>query len=415
MSRYLIIADDITGSNDTGVQLKRRGIETVVTLDASAVGGRPASYVLDTESRSLAGNEAFITVSAAVSKIDMSKFDHVVKKVDSTLRGSIAFETAAVDKSYKPDLVIFMPALPDLGRMTINGVHMLQGKPITETEFAKDPITPVREDNLKRLLETAYDEPIMHIGLHEIDSGVIDLGTGRVYTCDAVTNVHMREVAAAAVATGKKILWVGSAGIVDNLLEAQTLQYPAAALVASLSEVSRDQVQYARMKGVQVVVVPMRDIIDIIEAKGRPDEANMRGIISEAADIIADKRDVIIISSATYDRQEVDELVAAGSRNGMSRHDTSRVVQKYMGRIMSGVLERSRISGLFVTGGDTAMGLMGEIGAEGLSIVSEVLIGIPMMRIVGGKYNNMKVVTKAGAFGQNDALFFCMRKLKEAD
>ena len=30
MDRYLIIADDFTGANDTGVQLKRRGLRTSV-------------------------------------------------------------------------------------------------------------------------------------------------------------------------------------------------------------------------------------------------------------------------------------------------------------------------------------------------------------------------------------------------
>ncbi|MCL2674692.1 MAG: four-carbon acid sugar kinase family protein [Defluviitaleaceae bacterium] len=180
-SRYLIIADDITGSNDTGVQLKRRGLDTVVTLDAASVGIQPVSYVLDTESRPLYGDAAFCVLSEAVSKLDMSKFDHVVKKVDSTLRGPIAHEVAAVDKAYKPELIVFMPALPDLGRTTTNGVHMLQGKPITETELAKDPIAPVREDNLQKILEKVYDEPVTHIGLEAIESGNITLNGGRVY------------------------------------------------------------------------------------------------------------------------------------------------------------------------------------------------------------------------------------------
>ncbi|MCL2852397.1 MAG: four-carbon acid sugar kinase family protein [Defluviitaleaceae bacterium] len=415
MSRYLIIADDITGSNDTGVQLKRRGIETVVTLDAASVGGQPTSYVLDTESRSLAGGEAFDAVSAAVSKIDMSKFDHVVKKVDSTLRGPIAHEVAAADNACAPGLIVFMPALPDLGRTTVNGVHMLQGKPITETEIAKDLIAPVREDNLKKLLEAVYDEPVTHIGLNDVESGGIKLDSGRVYTFDAVTNAHMRAVVAAVTATGKKVLWVGSAGIVDNLVETQATCHPAAALVASISETTRDQVRFAQTKGVEAVVVPTEDVVAAVENGGQPDETRIQAVISEVVGIIDSKRDIIIVSAATYERAEIEKIAAAGSARGMSRHDISQIVQKYMGRIMSGVLERSQVSGIFVTGGDTAMGFMNEVGASGLRIVSEVLIGIPLMRIVGGKYDNMKVITKAGAFGQSDALFFCMRKLKEVN
>ena len=36
MNRYLIVADDFTGSNDTGVQMCRRGLDTSVMF-----AGRP--------------------------------------------------------------------------------------------------------------------------------------------------------------------------------------------------------------------------------------------------------------------------------------------------------------------------------------------------------------------------------------
>ena len=43
-NRYLIIADDFTGANDTGVQMRRRGFETVVVFPGrkSAAGPTPS-------------------------------------------------------------------------------------------------------------------------------------------------------------------------------------------------------------------------------------------------------------------------------------------------------------------------------------------------------------------------------------
>ena len=55
MERYFIVADDFTGSNDTGVQLTRRGVRTKVVLSPSAVADDGLSYVLDTESRNMPG------------------------------------------------------------------------------------------------------------------------------------------------------------------------------------------------------------------------------------------------------------------------------------------------------------------------------------------------------------------------
>jgi uncharacterized protein YgbK (DUF1537 family) len=53
MQTYLIIADDFTGANDTGLQLVRRGVPTRVQI--GHLRELPARYslVLDTESRNL--------------------------------------------------------------------------------------------------------------------------------------------------------------------------------------------------------------------------------------------------------------------------------------------------------------------------------------------------------------------------
>ena len=44
MNRCFIVADDFTGSNDTGVQLTRRGFRTKVVFDAEAVLDDGLSY-----------------------------------------------------------------------------------------------------------------------------------------------------------------------------------------------------------------------------------------------------------------------------------------------------------------------------------------------------------------------------------
>ena len=454
MKRYLIIADDITGSNDTGVQLKRRGIDTVVTLNVNAVQAQPTSYVLDTESRPLKGDEAYNLLFKAASQINLQQFDYVIKKVDSTLRGPIAWEIAAIDQVYAPKLIIFMPALPDLGRTTIDGIHLLHNTPITQTELANDPRTPVKQDNLRKLLEEVYHEPVTHINLAAIENELPYFSVGRVFSFDAVTNKHIQMVISAAGKTGKRVLWVGTAGLVDNLLELIEPHLPAVALVASLSETTRAQVRYAQEKGAEVVVVPNSFLIK-------------KEIVDKTVELLQSGRDVIVISEASYDRAAFDRAAiginetsgkqfseagvgdrmerfseagvyeVSGDRKeqfsgagvhevsddrmerffgaSMTTDEASRMVQKLMGEIMANILEHTRVSGIFLTGGDTAMGFLKAINATELRIVSEVLIGIPLMRIVGGKLDNLKVITKAGAFGQKDALSFCLRKLKEKD
>lgn len=57
------------------------------------------------------------------------------------------------------------------------------------------------------------------------------------------------------------------------------------------------------------------------------------------------------------------------------------------------------------------MGFIKATGPTGLEIVQEVLAGIPLMKMIGGAYPGLRIITKAGAFGQADAIYFSLRKL----
>ena len=168
MDNYLIIADDFTGANDTGVQLKKRGIKTNVILDTKNINDFSISYVIDTESRGLTEKDAYEKVKNQIKKLFTQDFELVYKKVDSTLRGNIVSEIKAVDEEYKPELIIFAPAFPDIKRTTIDGIQKLNDVRIVDTEVAKDPKKPVKEDNINKLLQKGFEEKIVHYGLNEI-------------------------------------------------------------------------------------------------------------------------------------------------------------------------------------------------------------------------------------------------------
>ncbi len=406
MNRYLIVADDFTGANDTGVQMKRRGLPTTVIFAGHPVPGGEGSVVIDTESRGLTGQEAGAVTAGALQGVDLDGFRCVIKKVDSTLRGNVAEEILAVDRAYGSELVVFAPALPALGRTTEGGVHMLKGVPLCQTELAKDPKKPVREDNLKKILERVYDEPVTHVGLEDIRAGKIDLTGGRVFTFDAALDGDLRAVILAAMATGKKVLWVGTAAIADSLMELERKTHPALGVVASVSSVTRGQVREAEKAGVTLIQVPVHDLL-----AGRDTPAPYAAKTVES--LLAGK-DTILLSSSSYDRDQLALSEEEGKKKGMVTSQVSEYVQALMGAMTVEILQKAPVSGVFLTGGDTAMGVLGTAKADGSEILAEILVGIPMLKVVGGSLDGVKVVTKAGAFGQEDAILFAMRKLKEA-
>jgi uncharacterized protein YgbK (DUF1537 family) len=406
MEQYLIVADDFTGANDTGVQLRRRGIPVSVVFSGVLVSGDDSS-VIDTESRALSAKEAYQKVSEELKNIAFGKFTHVMKKVDSTLRGNIAVETKAIDDMFRSELIIFAPALPDLGRTTVNRIHLLNGTPVTRTELSRDPKTPVVEDDIQKILESAFDEKVIHVGLEDVQGGNIDFSGGRVFTFDASTNADMRGIIRAALGTGKQVLWAGTAAMADNLLAVNHTLPPALAVVTSLSSVTRDQVRYAEQQGVKVVQYPIHDILD---KKARPED-----FAAPVLEILEKGQDAMLVSASTYDPAAVEKSSEAGARREFSGEKVSEYMQTSLGPLTRNILESVKVSGLFLAGGDTAIGFFNAVGAKGSSIITEIAVGIPLMRLRGGPFEGLRVVTKAGAFGKEDAIFYALRKLREAD
>lgn len=149
MENYLVIADDFTGANDTGLQLARKGLPTRVQIVRLASLPPFYSLVIDTESRNLDAQDSCNVIQISLSSIDCTAFSFVMKKINSTLRGNIREEVLEVARIIKAEMIVLATAFPDLGRTCKDGVVYVNDVPLLQTEHGKDPLKPVREDNPK--------------------------------------------------------------------------------------------------------------------------------------------------------------------------------------------------------------------------------------------------------------------------
>jgi uncharacterized protein YgbK (DUF1537 family) len=403
MKRCLIIADDFTGANDTGVQLVIRGIETNVILDGKDITDVNISYVLDTETRNMNSELAYRCVKDKLIGICFNDFDLIYKKVDSTLRGNISSELKAIDEEYKPDLIVFAPAYPDNGRITKNAIHYVNNTRVIESEFSKDPKKPVMEDNIQKILQFNFSEPVIHHNLTEIRENKINLKNARIHTFDAENNGDLEKMVLSAISTDKKVLWVGSAGLANVILNIVRPKKPVLAIVGSLSEVSRKQVKYAENKGISVLKI---DVSSILQG-----ENNIEDYTNLAKDILNQGKDLIITSA--YDLIDYEKSINVGKTLSKTKEEVSSITQDILGGIGKKIIETSNISGLFITGGDVAIGFIKNTNTVGSKIIEEISTGIPLMKLIGGEFNGLKVVTKAGGFGKEEAIYHSIEKLKE--
>ncbi len=105
--RCLLIADDLTGGADAGAQFAKRGLRTLLIslLDDVKVDFSKHTHqdvlVINTDSRGLSPEKAFLKVSNLLKRFDQKLFPIIYKKIDSTLRGNVGYEIDAILKETK--------------------------------------------------------------------------------------------------------------------------------------------------------------------------------------------------------------------------------------------------------------------------------------------------------------------------
>jgi len=423
--RIAVIADDLTGANDTGVQFAKQGLKTIVLLGGN-FPPRPIEedvLVVDSQSRALDPEEAYRNVAKAARLFRDRRFGVVFKKIDSTLRGNIGREIDAIMDTCGQGLAIVAPAFPKNGRTTVGGYHLLQGAPLETTELALDPKCPITESHLPTLLSKQTVRKVGHVGEKAVIGGAEGIREAmerllaadeRVIVCDAWQDEHLAMHAAAAMLLGKPVLWVGSAGLAECLPSALGLAASPASerreradaagrdavvvLAGSVSDVTRGQARMlARRPGVESIEADPCALL-------RPGTADAEIRRCSEAALAAAKagRDVVITSGDG--REGVEKTIGTASTMGLSSQQTAERIASAFGVLCREIATRVDLKGLVLTGGDIALSCCSLLSATGFHVVEEVAPGIPVGRLNGGLCDGLRVVTKAGAFGEEDAL-----------
>jgi len=114
----------------------------------------------------------------------------VVSRGDSTLRGHCPLEAEVIAAELGPfDTTLLVPAFLEGGRTTVEGVHLLHGRPVHETAFAQDRLFGYRTSFLPAWLEEKSAGRIPAAGVGRI--GLADLDAG-----PEVLRGRLRELAA---------------------------------------------------------------------------------------------------------------------------------------------------------------------------------------------------------------------------
>ena len=404
--RFCILADDLSGAGDTGLEFFRHGLPTVICLKPPVPAS--AALVLDSESRHLDAAAARQRVRAffPVGFFSASPMLYY-KKVDSTLRGNIGTELDELRARLRLP-VVFTPAFPLMGRTVTDGQLLVEGVPVHMTYIGQDPQAPVRSAFLADALGGA-DALLRRQDLRDSRRLRALLADGASLCCDAVTDADLRELVRACIAVRapEEILWAGSAGLANALLdvlplrnaplpgsEPQAARLPLFFMVGSANPVSRAQAErVGGHGGVASVFLNMDAMLhDAAAEEGR--------LAADILERLAQGRHTMFCSTAPGTRVAPEHSVA---------------VSALCGRVACRVLRAAQAGLLFAAGGETAARCLGELACTQLAVEGAVSMGIPYARMQNGLCAGLPLITKAGGFGGENLLLELCAKYGGSD
>ena len=126
--------------------------------------------------------------------------------------------------------------------------------------------------------------------------------------------------------------------------------------------------------------------------------------IKEAEAALKTGQDVVITSAPSP--EIIEQTKTEAQRMGLTLEELEKRVTDTLAEVTENLLKH-KTSGLILTGGATALAVTERLAIKNIEILDEVEPGVPVLRL-----DQTPAVTKAGGFGQPDALIRATKYLK---
>jgi len=405
----VVIADDLTGAADTGVQFTAVGTPVyLMPAETRSLGNartaRAAGLSLYTASRHLSAEEAAGRLRPVASALTGRRPGWLYKKVDSCLRGNLGAEIDVLLDFLGLDAALVAPALPAQGRITVSGIHLVHGRPLADTEFAKDPLSPVASSTVAHILasQSRYSAGRIHLQDYG-DTGRLqralqrEVGSGhRLIVCDAAEQAHLDQIAELVIQNADRLLPVGSAGL-------------AASLVGQISD--GDVAEPPRMPTLERLLL-------VCGTGSKVTRRQLDALLDKYPGVRHELEPAWLIDASVSERSRCAAELCDARASGIlaltigplppggpaPTPEEAAAGLAALARLAVEIIGSGQVEGLFLSGGETADAFLRASRGEAIALERELLPGLALGRWVGGLADALPVVTKAGAFGQEQTL-----------
>lgn len=421
-----IIADDLTGANDTALQFHLRGANTQILLDDNINPINTAgtqTWAISTETRNVTPHEAYEKVKHTVKMFsEVLKPDYYYKKIDSTVRGNIAVEILGILEVLQWDAVVVIPAFPSEGRVTVGGYHLLKGVPVERTEMARDPHSPIFESHLPTLLKSQLPEEF-HCLVESLELSTVMKGAGpiirklndlikagkKLIIADAVSTTDIEQLVLAIEKSEYKILPAGTAAaarafsniwfsdIETDHVNKLMPELPKFIVSGSATQITANQIERLE-QGEEFDENTLVISLDLPTVLGGVKEELVNRVVSNLAE-----NNIVVVHTSQLIRN-FDGFSDESLRAELTKAELAGVITDFLSELARQVVSRKDLI-LITLGGETSYKCCAEIGATQLQLIDEVAPAIALCM----DHNAQWIVTKSGNLGGVNTLIEILR------
>lgn len=415
-----IVADDLTGANDTALQFFMKGANTEIIFDAKDCKQKNVEvWSLSTETRN---TEAKISAEKVWNYVSDLKnnfgVEHFYKKIDSTLRGNIGIETLSMLEAIDYDAAIIAPAFVQEGRITIGGYQLLKGVPIERTDAARDTYAPIYDSYIPDIIKKQINENLCDVigkiefktvakGAYAITNKISELieQNKKLIIADAVSLVDLEQIALSIEKSQYKLLPVGSAGLASALsdiwlpsyeekkFEKQIPIMPKLILSGSKTSITKAQINKLEfdddIENVYFADLTLNDILDF----------NVEKMAKRIIQNFGKDNIVVVHVNKLNEELNAEKNHERLVDEGITKEDLAIKITDYLACLAKLTnLESDYI--LIAIGGETSYKCTNAINSKYLQVIDGILPAISLCIDSNSKF----IVTKSGNMGQANAL-----------
>lgn len=401
-----IIADDLSGANDTAIVFRKQGIKSCVINYPEGLDYQLKDCELlsvSTNTRDLGQEAAVLAVKNTAEALKSKGVRRIYKKIDSTWRGNIGAEIESIMDVMEFDIAIICSSFPKVQRTVKDGHLYIGHQRIEHTPIAFDPSKPVQTSYLPDILKSQTTASI-HLITHEEVAKGKEFLTQRIaemsnknktmIIIDAVSERDLDTVA--SIDTGKleKLMFCGSAGLPVSMLKQENYLMkqkvlPVLTIVGSVHPVNKELVEVASDNKLAKAVL----VDPCVLLEGRVPSKTKK----EAVEILSDGNNLILHTGQSPQEREKTRL--HGKTMKMQENEISNRINSQLQILADELLNQFELSGVIVTGGSTALHFLRGVKGVGIKLIDELETGVPYGTIIGGPKDGLKIITKAGGFG----------------